>query len=235
MILRRQSSSRFLRSAGVPSRSFPFLPVPSHSTEAFRHTMPHTAHTVSIDDVRVPALSTPQPLLSSNPSLSYQPITSFTTLNSTRGSSYPNRHPTVGSSCFSSPPISLASTTPHTPLNIYAASARSIPPARSDRVQPLNPPLIAMRDSESPGSSRPSAPATPTTPTPTATPGQQGDRHARLPKGAGGVAQDPHASTTSTVPRPLPPAEPPPSLAPSIGDDGPSRISVPACITARRC
>ena len=230
MILRRHvpANSFLLHSAG-------FLPVPSHSAEAFRHAMPHTAHTVSIDDIRVSALN-----VGHNPS---SPQTHHITsthyilynTNSTRADSYLNRHPTVGSSCFSSPPISLASTTPHTPLNIYAASARSIPPARSDRVQPLNPPLIAMRDSESPGSSRPSAPATPTTPTPTATPGQQGDRHAPLPKGAGGVAQDPHASTTSTVPRPLPPAEPPPSLAPSIGDDGPSRISVPACITARRC
>ena len=43
-------NSFLLHSAG-------FLPVPSRSAEAFRHTMPHTAHTVSIDDIRVPALN----------------------------------------------------------------------------------------------------------------------------------------------------------------------------------
>ena len=43
-------NSFLLHSAG-------FLPVPSRSAEAFRHTMPHAAHTVSIDDIRVSALN----------------------------------------------------------------------------------------------------------------------------------------------------------------------------------
>ena len=90
--------------------------------------MPHTAHTVSIDDVRVSALSEGHnPSSPQSQSYHINPLHLLQPLNSTRVGSYPNRHPTVGSSCFSSPPISLASTAPHTPLNIYAASARSIP------------------------------------------------------------------------------------------------------------